>query len=291
MPEDYGIGDSPNFDFTELPSLYTGPDYTYSGNYRADPNSPLYGGDGWIDPSQGGGSSAPAARLEQEYRSPAPAYTPPGAQPSGERGSPQSTYGTNWGGGSSPSFPTPTSMGTPPTPGRSGSFSGPNLPPAQFQRLNELLTNPGAITSDPGYKFLREQGEAALARTAASKKQALSGGADIDAIKWGQGSAMQYLNQLIQQLLGASNASRIAQSGTVGADPGTQGEFAARDLIPVIQKMMSSSGGGMLPVSSLPAFTPPSYGGYTPRLQGALDPRAETDRYLMNNPDYEMAGG
>jgi hypothetical protein len=170
-------------------------------------------------------------------------------------------------------------------PSRSGGFSGPNLPAPQQARLNQLLTDPNAaIAGDKSFQFLQDQGEQALARTAAAKKMTLSGQSLTDALKFGQGNAMQYLNQLIQQLLGASNASRVTMNGGVGPDPGTQGEYAARDLIPVIQRMMAGSG---RPSPTIPP-TASGYGGMTPRLQSALDPRAETDQYLANNPDYEF---
>lgn len=270
MPDDYGMGDSAFSDFMSLPPPYTGSTETYQGNYRADPNSPLYGGPGMIDPSQGGGGGYPS-RLSDAY----PTSSPSGsssliypAQPTGERGSAKSSYDNNFSITPMNFGGMPTPQGTPPTPARSGSFSGPNLPPAVQARLNALLTDPNAIKDDPAYKFALSQGEGALARTAAAKKMTLSGKSLTDATTFGQGTAMQYLNTLIQQLLGASNASRISQTGSVGADPGTQGEFAARDLIPVIQRLFSGNGASS---PSMPMLPPSTYGGYTPRLSGALD--------------------
>jgi hypothetical protein len=246
------------------PTIYDSGD-TSAGRdwYSLAQNGEINGG-GSLD---GGGGGVPQARLGSEFSGGAPMSYSPGTSTGG---SAKSSYDNNFsvspmsmGGGDMP-----MSRGTPPMPARSGGYQGPNLPPAQFQRLNQLLTNPSAISSDPGYQFLKEQGEGALARTAAAKKMTLSGNSMIDALKFGQGNAMQYLNQLIQQLLGASNASRIGVNGAVGPDAGTQGEYASRDLIPVIMKMLGGGGGGMPPVTSLP---PPSYGGYRPRLQPAFN--------------------
>jgi hypothetical protein len=219
----------------------------------------------WGDenPSQPGpGSPTLESRMSQDW-SPSSDWNQP---------SPGRSQGSSFpvqGAGDSPSMPTP--MGTPPMPARSQqfNFSGPSLPAPQFQRLQQLLANPSLITNDPAYKFLVEQGTQAMNRTAGAQKMALSGKAMLDMTRFGQGSAMQYLNQIIQQLIASGHldvsrygASRFGTGtgSSVGPDPGTQGEYAARDLIPVMQKLLQR-GGGMpsSPQPNLPQPSSPSY--------------------------------
>lgn len=265
---------------------YDGPDFTYQGDYRNDQNSPLYGGDGWINPGAGPTQQPPRMITNDDLGG----YSQPTyANPNAGQGSPYSTYSSNWGGDSFPgggSAPQLTPRGTPPTPARNTQYGGPTLPPPQFQRLTELLSDPSKITSDPAYKFLLDQGQSMLARRAAANKMTDSGKADVDAVQFGQGSAMQYFNQIIQQLLQSGgldvskyNASRINYGSGTGPDAGTQGEFASADLIPLVSRMINPQR-PQVAMPQRPQYNP-GYNGINPNSRPPAPAADDSDFYAQ----------
>lgn len=281
---------------------YGGPNWPQS--QAGDPNSPLWGNPGWITPDEGGASSGggdlnkvwqmlgnPDGSVSPSSANPTyPGYPP--SQPSGERGSPYSTYTNQWGGsGDSSGIPQPNPRGTMPSPARSNSASYPMIPApnlgspssAMMDRIKNLLSNPDALKSDPIYKFLLDQGMQGFNRSAAAKGMRLSGNTLLGAGNYAENLAMKYLQDMISgTLLPASEqelkqwatpaqlevqkygASHGSFGNTVGADPGTGGEYAARDLIPLFQRYLSNPNGGVAVAPGSPAVpTGPGFGGLT----------------------------
>jgi hypothetical protein len=74
------------------------------------------------------------------------------------------------------------------------------------KRLSELYADPSSIAETPGYKFQMEQGMQAMGRTSAARGSRLSGGALVEAQKFGQGLASQMRQQEIQNLSMLSGA-------------------------------------------------------------------------------------
>ncbi len=189
----------------------------------------------------------------------------------------QNLGGFDLGGLASGASPYP--VGTAPTPSSSGSsnFSqnGPTLPApdlgtpqnTMYNRMSSVLGNPSQIAQDPAYKFLFDQGMQGLNRTMAAKKMAMSGNAGLGAINFGQGLASNYFNQMMPQLLagsaqelqryqvpgqlevqkyGASHGgASMGNQSQQGANPGTQADYGARDLLARIAQ--GGGSGGMAP--------------------------------------------
>lgn len=89
------------------------------------------------------------------------------------------------------------------------------------KRLNQLYADPSSITETPGYKFQLDQGMQALNRTSAAKGGRLSGGALVEAQKFGQGLASQMRQQEIQNLSMLSGAGFGPAGGQYAVDAAT----------------------------------------------------------------------
>jgi hypothetical protein len=80
-------------------------------------------------------------------------------------------------------------------------------------QLNQLLQNPQTVTQTPGYQFQLSQGLQAQQAQQAAQGRLVSGGALLEAQKYGQGLASgQYQTQL-QNLASLSGASQTPASG------------------------------------------------------------------------------
>lgn len=199
----------------------------------------------------------------------------------------------NLAGGASP-YP----IGTPPSPSMGGgtnfSQNGPTLPAPDlgkpdtqmYGRLQNVLGNPSQLAQDPAYQFLFNQGMQAFNRTQAGKKMTLSGNSALGAENYGQGLAANYFNQMMPQMLAGSQqelqryqvpgqlgVARYAAShgGTsmgnqsqTGANPGTQGDMGARDLLRQLASQGGQGGGGSYGGGGVPSTRSapyPSQGG------------------------------
>ena len=113
---------------------------------------------------------------------------------------------TSWGGGLGvPVTQRPATfnvMGA--RPGATQTARGPGVPDFFAGRLRSILSNPGAINSDPAFQFLRDQGEQALARSAGAKRMRFAGKTMQDFTDYGQQASSQYLAQLVQMLQGGA---------------------------------------------------------------------------------------
>lgn len=240
------------------------------GTLTQNPNGTGGGGQPASNPGLDWGITPPNQGGNVPYYTNSPSSSPGGTRPS------------------SPSFPQGPTMnprGTPPSPAQSSQFSGPGLPAPDFSRLMSILADPSKIKNDPAYQWLTTQGMQALNRTAAGRKMALSGNAATAAMDWGQGNAYKYFNQVINDLIKSGQldvsrygASRFSQGSSVGANPGTQGEAAAQDLIPFMQQLFQQSA---RPGAAMPSPRPispvanPSYAGIQPNTYSRLHDELE----------------
>ena len=69
-----------------------------------------------------------------------------------------------------------------------------------WQRYQAVQANPGMIEADPAYRYMLEQGEEALRRSAGAKRQRFSGGTMLDFQRHAQGQAAGYLKTLLPEL-------------------------------------------------------------------------------------------
>lgn len=74
------------------------------------------------------------------------------------------------------------------------------------KQLQDLMSNPSAITEDPAYKFQFEQGQQAVERSMAAKGFLGSGNEAIALTQYGQGFAQNYLTQKEQFLSSLAGA-------------------------------------------------------------------------------------
>jgi hypothetical protein len=69
-----------------------------------------------------------------------------------------------------------------------------------WQRYQAVQANPAMIEADPAYRYMLEQGEEALRRSAGAKRQRFSGGTMLDFQRHAQGQAANYLKGLLPEL-------------------------------------------------------------------------------------------
>ena len=84
-------------------------------------------------------------------------------------------------------------------------------------RLAELLTDPSKIQTDPGYQFVKQQGEQAINRSAAAKGMLNSGGVLAELQKYGSGLASQEYGGQVNRL---ADLMRGSQQFLLGANSG-----------------------------------------------------------------------
>lgn len=202
--------------------------------------------------------------------------------------------------GSTPSYnPSSNPMGPRQLAPQMPSFGPPER--TLYDRYSKLLQDPTSMSSDPAYKFMFDQGMQAFNRTAAANRMRLAGKSTLDAQKYGQGLAFNYMNQMLPQyakgaeeelnrfVAPASIAQRsvgLGQSGTQinnAARSQYDSEMAARDLIPYTQRYMES----LMGKPTMPTYGA-SFGGGDPfslRLQDVLSGMG----YGGNDP-YSGAG-
>ena len=69
-----------------------------------------------------------------------------------------------------------------------------------WSRYQSVQTNPAALTADPAYQFLFNQGQEALNRTAAARRMRFAGKTMLDAQNFGQGLAAQNFRTMLGEL-------------------------------------------------------------------------------------------
>jgi len=153
--------------------------------------------------------------------------------------------------------------------------------------LNNLMANPGAVTSLPGYQFNLQQGQEGLNRQAAQTGQQASGAQQIALQNYNQNFSNSYLNTQLSQLSQLSGASQNPLS-VVG-----QNQLNAQQQ----QQSLSNIVGGLNGLSSSSLFTNNSpNSGYAPGYVGGYTP-TNTSGSGGNNPfgytgtDPNMGGG
>ncbi len=90
-------------------------------------------------------------------------------------------------------------------------------------QMDAFMSDPNSITETPGYKFQMEQGMNALNATSAARGTRLSGGAMMEAQRFGQGLAGQMRQQEIQNLSMLSGAAWQPSGGNFKVDSKTAG--------------------------------------------------------------------
>lgn len=174
-----------------------------------------------------------------------------------------------------------------------------------YDRYSQMLKDPSQMTQDPAYKFLFDQGMQAFNRTAAANRMRFSGKSMNDSMKYGEGMASNYFNQMIpqygagaqqelmrwqapaqmeQQRYGlAQRDVGLGQSGTQ-LNNATRGDLeserAAGDLVPMMsdayRSMIQGPGpsqptwGSNTSASSGPGYSAPSFGGVGGGYQARL---------------------
>lgn len=85
--------------------------------------------------------------------------------------------------------------------------------PQYATQLNSLMSNPGQVTQQPGYEWLRSQGEQGVNRTLAAQGRTQSGAEQIELSKFDQGFANTFYNDSINRLMQLSGASQNPAAG------------------------------------------------------------------------------
>ena len=101
-----------------------------------------------------------------------------------------------------------------------------------MNKLKELISNPGQISSNPGYQFAMDQGMNAMNRTAAAKRGRFAGGALLEAQKFGQGLAgTQYNNiaNILSTALGRATNQYGQDISRYGLEQGLIGNLGANN--------------------------------------------------------------
>lgn len=133
---------------------------------------------------------------------------------------------------------------------------------AQYaQQLAGLMANPGSIVNDPGYEFLKEQGEKSLTRGMGPQGLVGSGNEKIALEKFGTGFASDYLNQQRQLLAQLSGAGIAPNFGSA-----LQGQAAGSELM---GQSLASIGYGAVRAGGASAGTPAGGGGSPGRFSSA----------------------
>jgi len=88
-------------------------------------------------------------------------------------------------------------------------------------QLNTLMSNPWEVTKQPGYEWLRSQGEQGVIRTLAAQGRTQSGAEQIELAKYDQGFANTFYNDSLNRLMQLSGASQNPAAG--------QAAYAAND--------------------------------------------------------------
>lgn len=167
-----------------------------------------------------------------------------------------------------------------------------------YDHYTKNVLDPRGMASDPAYQFLYNQGEQAMNRGLAAKRKQYSGEGMIDQMKFGQGMAFNYMNQMLPQYRGAAQEELARFMGPAGLLPRYAAQNnqtmdnmdqnrAAQDLLPYYQQMLAGGGGGG-GGSSMPAigmggisgsynptkYNSPASGAPPSRLAQAYDPNA-----------------
>lgn len=102
-----------------------------------------------------------------------------------------------------------------------GGAGGATLRANPFEgRLMNLLNDPSSLANDPGYKFEMEQGQQALARSAAAKGMTGSGNTLAELLRQGQGFASMKRGQEIDRLGGLMQGRDQTNANLYGTDVG-----------------------------------------------------------------------
>lgn len=220
------------FQSPSIPTFGT-PDYTYTN--QSFPS--------------GGGNQAARGATRPMLVAPPTDYSQPFNTPQslGGAGSGQQSGSSRGGSGNraQPGAQTPAPRMEPPIPFGSPVFQPHKQPGDQGQpptgsldtvffmnKLKELISNPGQIASNPGYQFAMDQGMNAMNRTAAAKRGRFSGGAALEAQKFGQGLAStqyQSIANVLQKALGGATNQYSADVGRYGMEQGLIGNLGANN--------------------------------------------------------------
>lgn len=85
-------------------------------------------------------------------------------------------------------------------------YMPPSVDPTNFNRLRNLLENPGMIGDDPAYKFIVDQGSKALSRSAGARRMRFAGKTMNEFQDFGQKAASQYWKTLADAYAGGAGA-------------------------------------------------------------------------------------
>ena len=132
---------------------------------------------------------------------------------------------------------------TPAAPNVNLNQQGVNAPSTQWNAYQNLLANPGSITSNPEYQFQVQQGQQALDRTLGANQQRFSGNAMTAAQQFGQGLASQNFNNLANTLGNASQLelSRFLQPAQAQAGLNVnQGQLANQNWANLSQTLLGN---------------------------------------------------
>ena len=69
-----------------------------------------------------------------------------------------------------------------------------------WSRYQSVQANPAALTADPAYQFLQQQGEQAMGRTAGARRMRFAGKTMLDAQRFGQGLAAENFRTMLGEL-------------------------------------------------------------------------------------------
>ena len=85
--------------------------------------------------------------------------------------------------------------------------------PQYINQLNTLMSNPGSIVDQPGYEWLRSQGEQGVSRVLAAQGRTQSGAEQIELSKFDQGFANTFYNDSLNRLIQLSGANQNPAAG------------------------------------------------------------------------------
>lgn len=86
-----------------------------------------------------------------------------------------------------------------------------------WQRYQALQANPAMMEADPAYRYMLEQGEEALGRSAGARRKRFAGGTMLDFQRHAQGQAAGYLQRMLPELrAGAGQEYDINRQNVLG---------------------------------------------------------------------------
>jgi hypothetical protein len=101
--------------------------------------------------------------------------------------------------------------------------------PQYARQLNDLMSNPGSVTQQPGYEWLRSQGEQGVNRTLAAQGRTQSGQEQIALSQYDQGFANTFYNDSISRLMQLSGASQNPAAGESAYQANNKANYDARN--------------------------------------------------------------